>query len=70
MNWISNYVRPRINSIFSRREVPENLWAKCDKCGEIQLKTLIEEKVLYSKPHNAALGETWRLHNHKFVEFL
>ena len=22
MNWISNYVRPRINSIFSRREVP------------------------------------------------
>ena len=33
MNWISNYVRPRINSIFSRREVPENLWAKCDKCG-------------------------------------
>ena len=33
MNWISNYVRPRINSIFSRREVPENLWKKCDECG-------------------------------------
>ena len=33
MNWISNYVRPRINSIFSRREVPENLWSKCDECG-------------------------------------
>ena len=33
MNWISNYVRPRINSIFSRREVPENLWTKCDECG-------------------------------------
>jgi len=33
MNWISNYVRPRINSIFSRREVPENLWSKCDDCG-------------------------------------
>lgn len=33
MNWISNYVRPRINSIFSRREVPENLWTKCDDCG-------------------------------------
>jgi acetyl-CoA carboxylase carboxyl transferase subunit beta len=33
MNWITNYVRPRINSIFSRREVPENLWSKCDGCG-------------------------------------
>ncbi|MFV1601429.1 MULTISPECIES: acetyl-CoA carboxylase, carboxyltransferase subunit beta [unclassified Phaeobacter] len=33
MNWITNYVRPRINSIFSRREVPENLWRKCDECG-------------------------------------
>ncbi len=33
MNWISNYVRPRINSIFSRREVPENLWSKCSECG-------------------------------------
>ena len=36
MNWISNYVRPRINSInslFQRREVPENLWVKCDECG-------------------------------------
>lgn len=33
MNWITNYVRPRINSIFSRRETPDNLWLKCDGCG-------------------------------------
>ncbi len=33
MNWISNYVRPKINSLFSRREVPDNLWMKCDSCG-------------------------------------
>ncbi len=33
MNWISNYVRPKINSLFSRREVPDNLWMKCDECG-------------------------------------
>ena len=33
MNWITNYVRPRINSLFSRREMPENLWTKCDECG-------------------------------------
>ena len=33
MNWISNYVRPRINSLFSRRDVQENLWTKCTECG-------------------------------------
>jgi len=33
MNWISNYVRPTINSLFSRRETPDNLWTKCDDCG-------------------------------------
>ena len=35
MNWISNYVRPKINSLFSRREVPENLWTKCPECGSM-----------------------------------
>lgn len=33
MNWISNYVRPKINSLFSRRETPDNLWTKCDECS-------------------------------------
>ena len=29
MNWITNYVRPKINSMLGRREMPENLWIKC-----------------------------------------
>lgn len=33
MNWITNYVRPTINSLFSRREIPDNLWSKCPECG-------------------------------------
>jgi len=33
MNWITNYVRPTINSLFSRREVPDNLWTRCPECG-------------------------------------
>jgi len=43
MNWISNYVRPRINSIFSRREVPENLWSKCDECGTMLFHRELKE---------------------------
>lgn len=33
MNWLTDYVRPKINSLFSRREMPENLWKKCPSCG-------------------------------------
>jgi acetyl-CoA carboxylase, carboxyl transferase, beta subunit len=33
MNWISNYVRPKINSLFSKHDTPDNLWTKCPECG-------------------------------------
>jgi acetyl-CoA carboxylase carboxyl transferase subunit beta len=45
MNWITNYVRPRINSIFSRREVPENLWQKCDGCGTMLFHRELSENL-------------------------
>ena len=45
MNWISNYVRPRINSIFSRREVPENLWTKCPECGTMLFHRELSENL-------------------------
>jgi len=35
MNWISDYVPSKIKSFFTRREMPENLWAKCDDCGQM-----------------------------------
>ena len=45
MNWITNYVRPRINSLFSRREVPENLWTKCDECGSMLFHRELSENL-------------------------
>ena len=38
MNWIANFVRPRIKSLMggtARAETPENLWKKCSSCGEM-----------------------------------
>lgn len=33
MNWLTNFIRPRINSIVGTpKDVPENLWIKCDNC--------------------------------------
>jgi len=37
MNWIANFVRPRIKSLIGGRttDTPENLWRKCPSCGEM-----------------------------------
>ncbi len=35
MNWITEYVPPKIKSFFQRREMPENLWTKCESCGQM-----------------------------------
>jgi acetyl-CoA carboxylase carboxyl transferase subunit beta len=35
MNWSTNYVRPRINSMLGRRDMPENLWIKDPESGEM-----------------------------------
>ncbi len=45
MNWISNYVRPTINSLFSRREVPDNLWTKCPECGTMLFHRELKENL-------------------------
>ena len=35
MNWITDYVPQRVKSLFTRRDMPENLWTKCDECGQM-----------------------------------
>ncbi|MES2728738.1 MAG: acetyl-CoA carboxylase, carboxyltransferase subunit beta [Pseudomonadota bacterium] len=34
MNWLTNFIRPKIRSIVSgQKDVPDNLWEKCPSCG-------------------------------------
>ena len=36
MNWIKNFVRPKIRNILGvKRETPENMWVKCPETGEM-----------------------------------
>ena len=35
MNWLTNFVRPKIRALVSKRETPENLWEKCPSCGQM-----------------------------------
>ena len=65
MNWITNYVRPRINSIFSRRETPDNLWTKCDECGTMLFHRELSENlnVCTSCGHHMAISPRARFDN-------
>ena len=33
MNWLTNFVRPKIRALVQSKDVPENLWEKCPSCG-------------------------------------
>ncbi len=35
MNWLTNYVRPKIRAVLKKRETPDNLWHKCRNCGQM-----------------------------------
>ncbi|HEY1502838.1 MAG TPA: acetyl-CoA carboxylase, carboxyltransferase subunit beta [Stellaceae bacterium] len=38
MNWLTNFVLPKIRAVketVAKKEVPENLWTKCSNCGQM-----------------------------------
>ncbi|MBM3525685.1 MAG: acetyl-CoA carboxylase carboxyltransferase subunit beta, partial [Alphaproteobacteria bacterium] len=35
MNWITNYVRPKLRALVRKPEVPDNLWDKCPACEKM-----------------------------------
>jgi acetyl-CoA carboxylase carboxyl transferase subunit beta len=35
MNWLTNFVRPKLRALVARKETPENLWLKCPKCEQM-----------------------------------
>ena len=44
MNWITNFVRPKIQAVLeTKKDTPDNLWHKCSGCGQLlYLKDYIE----------------------------
>jgi acetyl-CoA carboxylase carboxyl transferase subunit beta len=63
MNWITNYVRPKINSMLGRRDMPENLWIKDPESGEMVFHKDLEENqfVVPSSGHHMKIKAKERL---------
>ena len=49
MNWITNFVRPKLQAIVGKKEVPENLWETCPKCSQMLLKRELESNLFVCK---------------------
>ncbi len=46
MNWITNFVRPKIRALVSQKtEVPDNLWVKCAGCGAMLFHRDLEKNL-------------------------
>jgi len=57
MNWLTNFVKPKLSALVKRKEVPENLWNNCPTCGN-----MIHHKDLRYGDYTPLYGpilETW-----------
>ena len=45
MSWLTEYVRPKIRTLFARREVPENLWIQCPACEQMVFRTELDKNL-------------------------
>ena len=58
MNWLSNFIRPRIKAVFSRKGRGEEAWIKCPKCDQSLFRQdyLAAQKVCSQCGHHGRVG--------------
>ncbi|WP_207477787.1 acetyl-CoA carboxylase, carboxyltransferase subunit beta [Arenibaculum pallidiluteum] len=45
MNWLTNFVRPKIRALYAKKDVPDNLWLKCPNCEAMLFHRDLEENL-------------------------
>jgi len=63
MNWINNFVRPKIRALVRKTEVPDNLWEKCPACSAMIFHRELEasQRVCPQCGHHMRIGAKARL---------
>ncbi len=63
MNWLSNFIRPKISSFVESKEIPDNLWQKCDSCEGMLFHRDLKDNlnVCYHCGHHLRIGVKERL---------
>ena len=50
MNWLTDFVKPKLSSLVTKKESPSDLWTNCNKCNLMLYKSDLEEN-LFVCPH-------------------
>jgi acetyl-CoA carboxylase carboxyl transferase subunit beta len=45
MNWLTNYIRPKIQRFVKQKDVPDNLWNKCPGCSNMVFRRDLEKNL-------------------------
>lgn len=63
MNWLTNFIRPKIRQVVGQKEMPDNLWQKCPSCDGMLFHRELKEsrQVCYHCGHHLKLVVAERL---------
>jgi acetyl-CoA carboxylase carboxyl transferase subunit beta len=63
MNWLTNFVLPKIRGVVAKKAAPENLWRKCPGCAQMLFYREIEQNlnVCRNCGHHLRIGAEQRL---------
>ena len=63
MNWLTNFVLPKIRAAVGRKDVPDNLWKKCPGCDQMLFYRELEANldVCRNCGHHLRIGAARRL---------
>ena len=63
MNWLSNFVLPKIRAVVAKKAVPDNLWTKCPGCEQMLFYRELEANlhVCRNCGHHLRIGAELRL---------
>jgi acetyl-CoA carboxylase carboxyl transferase subunit beta len=63
MNWLTEFVRPKIRTLLGQRDVPQNLWVQCASCQHMMFHAEFEknQRVCGQCGHHARAAAPQRL---------
>ncbi len=63
MSWLTNFVRPKLQALVRKTDVPDNLWDKCPACGQMIFHRDLEanNRVCTECGHHLRIPATRRL---------
>ena len=47
MNWLTDFVKPKLNSLVGKKETPSDLWTTCSKCNLMLINRILRKTYMF-----------------------